>query len=151
MKRLQLLYTLLDREQKRRDEVKTILGNAFANLEAQQKQVDGLKAYRAEYCAKWSGNFRQSATIEILRSYHGFLARLDQAVAQQGNVVAHAQRAVDAAKARLLQKEIRVKTVERLIERRKAMLARVADRRDQKNLDEMAARHARSKELAGMA
>ena len=151
MKRLQLLYTLLEREQKRRDEVQSILRNAYANLEAQQQQADGLKTYRAEYCAKWSANFQRAASMEILRSYTGFLGRLDQAITQQGNVVAHAQRAVDAAKARLLEKEIRVKTVERLIDRRKALLARIVDRRDQKNLDEMAARRTPPRELAGMA
>ena len=151
MKRLQLLQMLLERECKRRDEVQSILRSAHANLDAQRQQADGLKTYRSEYCAKWSANFQQAAQMEILRSYHGFLARLDQAITQQGNVVAHAQRAVDAAKARLLEKEIRVKTVERLIERRKALLARIADRRDQKNLDEMAARRTPPKELAGIA
>ena len=149
MKRLQLLQMLLERECKRRDEVQSILRSAHANLDAQRQQADGLKTYRSEYCAKWSANFQQAAQMEILRSYHGFLARLDQAITQQANVVAHAQRAVDAAKQRLLEKEIRVKTVERLIERRKALLARIVDRREQKNLDEMAAR--RSQELAGMA
>jgi flagellar FliJ protein len=151
MKRLQLLQMLLERECKRRDEVQSILRAAHANLDAQQQQADGLKTYRSEYCAKWSANFQQAAQMEILRSYHGFLARLDQAITQQANVIGHAQRAVDAAKQRLLEKEIRVKTVERLIERRKALLARVVDRREQKNLDEMAARRTPPKELAGMA
>jgi flagellar protein FliJ len=151
MKRLQLLHTLLERECKRRDDVQSIVRGAHANLEAQQQQADSLQAYRTEYCAKWSANFRQAAQMEILRSYHGFLARLDQAITQQGNVVANAQRAVEVAKARLLEKEIRVKTVERLIERRQALLARVADRRDQKNLDEMAARRVPPRELAGIA
>ena len=151
MKRLQLLQMLLERECKRRDEVQSILRSAHANLDAQRQQADGLKTYRSEYCAKWSANFQQAAQMEILRSYHGFLARLDQAITQQANVVAHAQRAVDAAKQRLLEKEIRVKTVERLIERRKALLARIVDRREQKNLDEMAARRTPPKELAGIA
>ena len=151
MKRLQLLQMLLERECKRRDEVQSILRSAHANLDAQRQQADGLKTYRSEYCAKWSANFQLAAQMESLRRYHGCLARLDQAITQQANVVAHAQRAVDAAKQRLLEKEIRVKTVERLIERRKALLARIVDRREQKNLDEMAARRTPPKELAGIA
>jgi flagellar biosynthesis chaperone FliJ len=47
---------------------------------------------------------------------------------------------VEAQRQRLIEREIRVKTVQRLIERREAMLAKVADRRDQKNLDELAQR-----------
>ncbi len=150
MKRLALLKTLLEREQKRRDEQMATVRNALANAEAQQQQADGLAGYRAEYCAKWSAQFQQSGTIEILRSYHGFLSRLDQAISQQQSVVEHAHRMVQAQRDRLVEREIRVKTVERLIQRREAMLAKVADRRDQKNLDELAQRLLAARTNAGM-
>ena len=140
MKRLAMLQTLLEREEKRRDEQMAAVRAAVANAEAQRQQADGLTTYRDEYCQKWSTQFQKAAQMEILRSYHGFLARLDQAVTQQQAVVAHAQRGVDAARQRLVEREVRVATVERLIQRRQALLARIADRRDQKNLDEMAAR-----------
>jgi flagellar FliJ protein len=140
MKRLALLHTLLDREKKRRDEQMAQVRNAVANVETQQQQADGLTTYRSEYCQKWSAQFQQAAQIEILRSYHGFLSRLDQAISQQVSVVEHAQRMVEVQRQRLIEREIRVATVERLIKRREAMLARIADRRDQKNLDELAQR-----------
>ena len=149
MKRLALLRTLLEREQKRRDDQMAVVRNAVANAEAQQQQADGLSGYRTEYCQKWSAQFQRAATIEILRSYHGFLARLDQAITQQQSVVEHAQRMVDVQRQRLVEREIRVATVERLIQRREAMLAKVADRRDQKNLDEMAARLAKARAHVG--
>ena len=140
MKRLALLRTLLEREQKRRDEQMAAVRNAVANAEAQQQQADGLTGYRSEYCRKWSAQFQQAASIEILRSYQGFLSRLDQAIVQQQSVLEHAHRMVEAQRQRLIEREIRVKTVQRLIERREAVLAKVADRRDQKNLDELAQR-----------
>ena len=140
MKRLALLKTLLEREQKRRDEQMAAVRNAVANAETQQQQADGLTGYRSEYCRKWSAQFQQAASIEILRSYQGFLSRLDQAITQQQSVLEHAHRMVEAQRQRLIEREIRVKTVQRLIERREAMLAKVADRRDQKNLDELAQR-----------
>ena len=149
MKRLALLRTLLEREQKRRDEQMAQVRAAVANAQAQQQQADGLGGYRGEYCAKWSAQFRQAANMEILRSYHGFLSRLDQAITQQQSVVEHAQRMVEAHRQRLVEREIRVATVERLIQRREAMLAKVADRRDQKNLDELAQRLATARALAG--
>ena len=138
MKRLALLRTLLEREQKRRDEQMAAVRNAAANAEAQQQQADSLTVYRSEYCQKWSAQFQQAAQMEILRSYHGFLSRLDQAITQQKSVVEHAHRMVAAQRQRLVEREIRVATVERLIKRREAMLAKIADRRDQKNLDELA-------------
>jgi len=150
MKRLALLQTLLEREKKRRDEQMAQVRNAVANVEAQQQQADGLTGYRSDYCRKWSAQFQQSAQIEILRSYHGFLARLDQAITQQQSVVEHASRMVDAQRHRLIEREIRVATVERLIKRREAMLAKLADRRDQKNLDEMAQRLTSARAQAGL-
>jgi flagellar FliJ protein len=149
MKRLALLKTLLEREQKRRDEQMANVRTAVANAEAQQQQADGLGTYRTEYCRKWSAQFQQAATIEILRSYQGFLSRLDQAIAQQQSVLEHAHRMVEAHRQRLVEREIRVATVERLIQRREAMLAKVADRRDQKNLDELAQRLATGRARAG--
>jgi flagellar FliJ protein len=150
VKRLALLKTLLEREQKRRDEQMAAVRAAVANVESQQQQSDGLTQYRTEYCAKWSAQFREAAQMEILRSYHGFLARLDQAITQQQSVVEHASRMVDAQRQRLIEREIRVATVERLIKRREAMLAKLADRRDQKNLDEMAQRLTSARAQAGL-
>ena len=150
MKRLALLKTLLEREQKRRDEQMAAVRSAVANAESQQQQADGLTGYRSEYCQKWSAQFQQAAQMEILRSYHGFLSRLDQAITQQKSVVEHAHRMVDAQRQRLVEREIRVATVERLIKRREAMLAKVADRRDQKNLDELAQRLTSARAHSGM-
>jgi len=150
MKRLALLKTLLEREQKRRDEQLAVVRTAVANVEAQRQQADGLSTYRTEYCRKWSAQFQQAAPMEILRSYHGFLSRLDQAITQQQSVLEHAGRMVEVQRQRLVEREIRVATVERLIKRREAMLARIADRRDQKNLDEMAQRLTSARSNAGM-
>ena len=149
MKRLALLQLLLEREQKRRDEAKASVRAAAQNAEAQQQQADGLTTYRTEYCQKWSTQFQQAARVEILVSYHGFLARLDQAITQQQSVVAHALRGVESARQRLIEREIRVATVERLIKRRQDLLAKVADRRDQKNLDELAQRTSTLRNHAG--
>ena len=150
MKRLALLKTLLEREQKRRDEQMANVRTAVANAQAQQQQADGLGGYRTEYCRKWSAQFQQAATIEILRSYQGFLSRLDQAIAQQQSVLEHAHRMVEAHRQRLVEREIRVATVERLIARRRALLARIQDRRDQKNLDELSQRRSAAAELVGL-
>lgn len=150
MKRLALLKTLLEREQKRRDEQMASVRAAVANAEAQQHQADGLSTYRGDYCKKWSAQFQQAAQMEILRSYHGFLSRLDQAISQQQSVLEHAGRMVEVQRQRLIEREIRVATVERLIKRREAMLARIEDRRDQKNLDELAQRLSSARAHAGM-
>ena len=150
MKRLALLKTLLEREQKRRDEQMATVRAAATNVETQQQQADSLSTYRGDYCRKWSAQFQQAAQMEILRSYHGFLARLDQAITQQQSVLEHAGRMVEVQRQRLVEREIRVATVERLIKRRETLLARIADRREQKNLDELAQRLSSARAHAGM-
>ena len=151
MDRLQTLQVLLEQEQGRRDEARAALQAALKHLGAQSTQSDGLTGYRGEYSRKWSERFQQGAQMEIVRSYHGFLERLDQAITQQQQVVAHAQRAVDSARQRLIDREVRVATVERLMQRQREQQARAQTRLDQKNLDEMAARRGLPKELAGLA
>jgi flagellar FliJ protein len=150
MQRLQLLALLLEREQGRRDEAREAVGAAARSEEAARTQLDGLVAYRAEYCKRWSTQFAQSATIDILRCYQAFIGRLDQAIGQQQGVVRSAQAGVEAARKRLVEREIRVATVERLIARRRALIARVQDRREQKNLDELAQRRSTAAELIGL-
>jgi flagellar FliJ protein len=145
------LQLLLEKERRKRDEAQAVVRAACANVEAQKAQGDSLAQYRGEYCAKWSAKFQQGSSMEILRAYHGFMARLDQAITQQQAVVAHAQRGVDAARERLVEREIRLAVVERLIERRREQMARIQDRREQKNLDEMAVRRTKPGELAGLA
>ena len=82
------------------------------------------------------------------------MAQVRNAVAnaesQQQSVIEHAQRMVEIRRQRLIEREIRVATVERLIKRREALLAKVADRRDQKNLDELAQRVTSARANAGM-
>ena len=150
MKRLQLLGLLLEREQGRRDEAQEAVRAAARNEEAARSQLDGLTHYRSEYCARWSAQFAKSSTIEILRCYQAFIGRLDQAIGQQQGVVRSAQAGVEAARKRLVEREIRVATVERLIARRRALLARIQDRRDQKTLDELSQRRSAAAELVGL-
>ena len=150
MKRLQLLGLLLEREQGRRDEAQEAVRAALRAEEGARAQLEGLVAYRGEYCTRWQGQFAQSATIEILRCYQGFIARLDQAITQQQGVVRTAQAGVEGARKRLVEREIRVATVERLIARRRALLARALDRREQKNLDELSQRRSPAAELVGL-
>jgi flagellar FliJ protein len=75
--------------------------------------------------------------------------RLTQAVEQQQRVVVHAQAALDQAKLKLRDGEIRVASVRKLIERRQAEARLSSDRREQKATDEFAARAAWNRQHDG--
>lgn len=140
MDRIDLLHTLLEREKDKRDAALVDWRDAEARAQAAREQADALVAYRAEYRTRWQAQFAASAAIEILRCYQGFVERLEQAIgAQQGAVEQAAQRA-RAARERLQHRELKVATVQRLIERRAQAAALKASRHEQKAIDEAAQR-----------
>ena len=81
-----------------------------------------------------------AASIEILHCYQGFSERLEQAIGAQQGVVEQAAGRVQATRQRLRHRETKVATVQRLIERRLQAQALVAQRREQKTIDEAAQR-----------
>lgn len=140
MTRLQTLHTLLEREEKLRDEALAALRQAQAQAAAAQQQADALVQYRAEYRERWSQQFQQGGAIEIVRCYHGFVERLEGAIGQAGHAVRQLEGQVQRARDRVQAREIRVATVRRLIERSLKAQAAVQARREQKQLDELAQR-----------
>lgn len=140
MDRLSLLHTLLDREKEKRDAAITEWRHAETQAQAAREQADSLVAYRAEYRKRWTGQFKQSGAIEILRCYQGFVERLEQAIGAQQNVAEQAANRMQAARQRLRHRETKVATVQRLIERRVQAAAMRELRRDQKVSDEAAQR-----------
>ena len=134
------LLTLLRQAEEERDRCAAawfVANNAHAAIDAQYQQ---LLAYRREYETRWIHQFSELGQIELVRSYHGFMVRLTQAVAHQhGTVQAAAARAVQA-RAQLQARETRVASVRKLIERRQQLARTAAGRREQKFNDEMASR-----------
>lgn len=140
MDRVALLRLLEDRDRKRRDEALMQWQEAVRQAEAAGAQAQALETYRSEYRERWSAQFKQAAPIEIIRCYQGFVERLDQAIgSQQATVEQHAGRAA-AARDRLKQREIKLATVQRLIDRRLSAAQQVLQRREQKASDEAAQR-----------
>jgi flagellar protein FliJ len=140
MDRQPLLQTLLEHEQSRRDQALVQWREAQRLADAAREQADALVTYRGEYRKRWAAQFAQAAPIEIVRCHHGFVERLEHAIAaQQAKVDGSAERTA-AALARLRHREMKLATVHRLIERRLQAQALVQQRRDQKTTDEVAQR-----------
>ena len=135
MDRMQLLATLLEREEGRRDEAQAALRQAQQQADAAKAQGEALLAYRDEYRQRWGGQFRQGTSIELLRCYQGFVQRLDQAITFQEGQCAHQNGLLERARQLLRQRETRVAMVRKLIERRQLAARQVQERRDQKACD----------------
>ena len=134
------LQLLLDQAQQQSDMAQSALRQAEEQARRSRAQHDQLLGYRAEYEARWSSQFRQGSTVDILMHYRSFMQRLDQAVAMQLRQAQQAEAHCAQARERLLDCERRVASVRKLMERRRAELAQAGERREQKQNDEQAQR-----------
>lgn len=135
---LDALKLLLERATQERDRLAGELRRGEEVLLRARRQGEQLGGYRGEYTQRWSTQFGRGGAIEIVHCYQSFMQRLDEALAQQQRHIAAAERGVAAVRQALLQAELRMASVKKLIERRQAELARLQERRDQRQTDETA-------------
>lgn len=139
---LQPLMALLEQTEQERDAALTLQQRAHADHQAAMAQAEQLVQYRREYEQRWGERFATAGHIELVHSYHGFMTRLTQAVEHQQRVVAAAGATLERARAALVEQEMRVASVGKLIERRVQEMQRQSAQREQRQLDELAARAA---------
>ena len=136
------LATVMQHAQSQRDQALGSVRQAESAASAAREQATQLQTYRGEYRERWTTRFQQSGTVELLNCYHGFAGRLDQAISMQLQTAHQAERRLQQAQALLLTRELRVAAVTKLMERRHAEQLRSQGRREQRQLDESAARQA---------
>jgi len=104
------------------------------------RQAEQLQTYRHDYEQRWSSHFSRSEGIAIVQCYQGFVTRLGQAIEAQQRVTLQTAQRLERAQAAWQEQELRVASVRKLIERRGLELRCADARREQKQLDEHAAR-----------
>ncbi|HUP08686.1 MAG TPA: flagellar FliJ family protein, partial [Caldimonas sp.] len=82
----------------------------------------------------------RSGSIELVRCYQGFVERLSQAVEQQTRTARQANAALARAIESVREREVQVAAVQKLVERRLAEGRAAAQRHEQREADEVAAR-----------
>ena len=142
MTELQPLTILLDQNQRQRDAALAEHLRARAASEAADAQAEQLVTYRREYEQRWSAQFCREGKIELVRCYQNFMERLTQAIDQQARIAEHAAQQLEHALVVLQASELRCASVRKLIERRTLEQRLAAERLDQKQSDEFAARAA---------
>ena len=145
---LQPLLSLLEQARAERDLRLVEHQRLRRTADAATLQTEQLAGYRKEYAARFSDPFRRSGALELMQCYQTFMTRLDDAVQQQQRIQEQAVARVDAAKAALLEAELRVASVTKLIERRRADAALLQQQREQKATDEFASRMAWQRAMA---
>ncbi len=139
---LQPLVVLLEQAERDRDDALARQQKVDQQLGAARTQEGALRDYRNEYQNRWGQQFRQGVTMTLMSCYHEFVGRLHGAVDMQGQQVERLGRERERVAAEVLAAELRVASVKKLIERRESALVRNAERRSQKQMDELATRAA---------
>lgn len=142
MNNLQPLMALLDHAERERDDALAHRQRMQESLDAAQAQSQQLADYRREYEQRWAERFTQPGQMDLLRCYHGFVTRLTQAMEHQARVARQAEHQLERAQEALQQQELRVASVQKLLERRVTEIQRKGARHEQSQLDEMASRAA---------
>jgi len=134
------LPLLLQSAASARDRQAAVLAQARQAVAQAQATLDRLEGFRAECLARSAAGTLRTTGAEALREYQRFVERLDEAVAMQRNELdARAQRAA-AEHDRLLRCQQRLLAFEALREREARAAAARAQRREQRESDEFAAR-----------
>jgi len=140
MTNLQPLTALLAQTERQRDLALADQMKAQSASDAAQAQAEQLLGYRREYELRWSAQFCREGKIELVRCYQGFMDRLTQAVESQARAAQQALAQLEQANVQLREHEVRVAAVRKLVERRLAEGRLQAERHEQKQSDELAAR-----------
>ena len=134
----QQLQSLLDHAQNLRDQASVALAAAEERSRSQRLQQQLLLDYRRDYAARAPAHGGRAAAIELVRGHHGFMQRLDQAIAQQQVTMKQGDAQTQRCREQLLAQETRLASVRKLSERRTKELRGQLDRMDQRRSDEAA-------------
>lgn len=135
--RSQRLQPILQIKQRQQDEVAQQVAAREAAHAEQQARLEALQRYAAEYAQPMQG-----ATINpaLLANRIAFQDKLHQAVAQQAQIVDRTKQATEVERARLMLASRETHVLEKLAASYRAEESRVADKRVQKELDDLAGR-----------
>ena len=132
------LLQLLEQSETARDAARLRLLQATDTARRLQQQAEQLRCYRDDYRRRAPALGERGASIELVRCHRDFMARLDQAIDQQRAQLDAAEQECEAARAQLVEREMRAAAVGKLIERRVAQRRQHDGRLEQRRHDEAA-------------
>lgn len=140
MKRAERLAPVVDMALKAEREAARQLGVAQNQLLQAQHKLSELERFRDDYQQQWIERGQQGVSGQWLTNYQRFLSQLEAAVEQQRRSLAWHQEVVDKARAAWQEKYARLEGLRKLVERYREEARVLADKHEQKQLDEFAQR-----------
>lgn len=133
------LSVALELALRRRDEARRLLQDARNARQAAQEQLDQLEGYARETQNRWGMRPDAAVQPEVMYHHYQFMDRLNHAMGLQTGVVGSHDERVAAAEKALLDAELRLASLKKLVEKRQSDALLAQTRREQKQTDERAA------------
>jgi len=138
------LETLIELAQRESDDAAKRLGAALKAVEEAEHKHQMLLGYRDDYANRLDQQQMAGITPFAYQNFVAFVGKLDNAINGQAEVVKHAKYKSDQEKKAWQESERKRLSYRTLNERAVAEAQKVADKRDQKMMDDHAARTVRN-------
>ena len=125
--------------EQRRDEAAAVASQVQREQNFALAQMDQLESYARETQGRWQTSAQLGAAPELLRHHYQFMGRLDQAIEMQRSAMQRLHERALVARQSVVDAEVYLGGIERVLKNRQAQALVVARRRDQKQMDEFAA------------
>ena len=137
------LDTLIDLAQRESDNRAKRLGAALKAVEEGEQKLQMLMSYRDDYAARFDAAQQAGITPFAYRNFVAFLVKLDSALTGQQEVIKHANYKAEMERKAWQESERKRLSYRTLTERAAAQALAIETKRDQKMMDDFAARSAR--------
>lgn len=134
------LQPLLDLMQTRTDEATRTLGKLIAAEQSQRSRLQMLEQYREEYAQRLRDTIAQGVTRLVMLNYQDFLARIDEAIAQQKLAVQNSELSTKAGQEHWKAQNKQLKAIDTLSQRHDARERHRENKLEQKIQDEYTTR-----------
>lgn len=141
-KRMGTVHGLAEREM---DQAVEAFGESTRLLSAQQAQLSDLESYREEYRAQLQQQGESGFSAAKLNQLQAFLAKLNEAIAQQQRVVQQLRKQREQRRQQWLGTRSRAQALGKVVERYRSDEDEQDARKEQKEMDEMSQNQGKDK------
>lgn len=139
MSSLNALMVAIEAAVRKRDAARTGMQERQRAQQAAQAQMEQLQTYVQEMQVRWGAQEALAVQPEVMHHQYQFMERLQHAIGLQTKVMADVRIRLETAQQALMACELRVTSLNKVVEVRKRDMALVQMRREQKETDERAA------------
>ena len=139
MSSLHALMIAIEMATRKRDEARQALRDRQHALAAAQGQMEQLQNYAQEMASRWAPQEGAELKLEVMYHHRQFMERLQHAINLQTKVIQDHTIRLEAAQKALMAAELRLSSLNKVVETRQRDMALAQMRREQKQTDERAA------------